>query len=361
MNSKLIVVGSISAAVGAVVSWAVTADHYENKLRELDEATNDVARLLRMAEDKIYDLTWTVDASTKLETDKDLLTDEIILGSEAEATDVLTSLREIVSGHGVATRHDLFDLVGLRGHYKDSLVGWSNLDKAFVGADPTGWKINFPPIEDLTAPVEVQPEESAVIVSPEPIDDIGADEGQEDEHGLRPVSEPDDVVPVIPPGETVEETRANLRNIISEYIENEDDRDHFVAQAERIEPLRNETPIIISQAEYAYSEDYNHYDKQTLIYYPNHRLLLDEDEDVVAQIPYVIGWRNLSDNAFGNESGDPDTVFIRNHKMMTDFEIVRETDEQPPLHVQYGMSKDEYDTNRAAGLIRPPRFGPEDQ
>jgi hypothetical protein len=64
----------------------------------------------------------------------------------------------------------------------------------------------------------------------------------------------------------------------------------------------------------------------------------------------TLGWKNLSQ--FGGESGDPDTVFIRNQRLETDFEVVRDDESPLPLHIQYGMGKEEFKVNKAAGTLR---------
>lgn len=290
MNSKLIVVGAISAAVGAVVSWAFTADYYDNKLKEAAIDLEETEKILRKTEDSIREKN-------------------------------LQPIPVTFSQH--------FDLEKLYSPTKTSSEKIEELRQKFAG-------------EEIILPDDEADNSTAEIIAP--IEEV-ADEAEG----------------VIPPGETPEETRSKLQDLIHQYTGQEPSADEFVDVASRVTRLqKNEQPVVISQEEFAWSEDYDHFDKQTLTYYPAHRLLIDEDEEVVAEIPYVIGWRNLSDGAFGGESGDPDTVFVRNYKMETDFEINRETEEAPPLHTQMGMGKHEYEINKAAGLIKPPRFRPEE-
>lgn len=151
--------------------------------------------------------------------------------------------------------------------------------------------------------------------------------------------------------EGAEVAKTNLQRIVQQYVSNEDDRDEFVERAVgSIEASKHEQPYVISQALYAYDEEtFN--DKVTLTYFERHRLLLEDDDVVSAnEIDSLVGWRNL--NQFGGESGDPDTVFVRNNRLGIDYEVVRETEEEPPLHVKFGMEKDVFDTRRAAGLIK---------
>jgi hypothetical protein len=78
--------------------------------------------------------------------------------------------------------------------------------------------------------------------------------------------------------------------------------------------------------------------------------LLDDDNDPVDDIAGMIGWRSLSN--FGGESGDPDVVFVRNDRLLSDFEVVRDDESELPLHVKYGMSEEEFKTNKAAGTLK---------
>lgn len=161
-----------------------------------------------------------------------------------------------------------------------------------------------------------------------------------------PVYEEDDGVPE---GETPEETRTNLEKLIAEYTANQDARDDFVDVA--TESTNDKTPpFVISRFVYAYDEEGTSYEKITLTYYPDDRVLLDDEEDPIEDVGNTVGWRNLSQ--FGNESEDPNVVFVRNRRLETDFEVIKEDDAQLPLHVKYGMEKEEFRVHKAAGLIK---------
>jgi hypothetical protein len=137
--------------------------------------------------------------------------------------------------------------------------------------------------------------------------------------------------------EKLETNRRDLQEIIDQYTNNPEDRDAFVQKGRRaVGDAR--PPFVISKAKYAWDEEEgDEYDKVTYTYYPSHRVVLDEDEEVVDEVDYVLGWRNL--RRFGDESDDPDVVFIRNQKMLTDFEVVRDEDHDIPLYVKYGKGK----------------------
>lgn len=148
----------------------------------------------------------------------------------------------------------------------------------------------------------------------------------------------------------IEETRTNLQRIIDQYTSDPDRVEEFVETAQTFETDLT-PPFVISRKLYAWdAEEGDDYDKITLTYYPRARILLDDEDDVIDDVANVVGWKNLS--RFGDESDDGDVVYVRNRHLRTDFEIVRDTENQPPAHVRYGMSKDEFETNKAAGLIR---------
>lgn len=171
------------------------------------------------------------------------------------------------------------------------------------------------------------------------------------EEDLREISVPEEIdEDVIPVGETPEETRSNLQNLIDTYTADPDAQAEFADIASRAEEYDKVPPFVISREDYAYDEEGEHHEKITLTYYPRDRVLLDDDEDPIDDIPAQVGWRSLSQ--FGGTSGDPDVVFVRNRRLMTDYEVVKEESQELPLHVKYGMDKEEFRVNKAAGLIK---------
>jgi hypothetical protein len=150
--------------------------------------------------------------------------------------------------------------------------------------------------------------------------------------------------------ETQEEKRTNLEKLIEAYTANQDAQDEFVDMAEKSIDNENSPPYIISRDVFAWGDEGENYGKNTLTYFPRDRVLLDEDEDPIEDIANTVGWRNLTQ--FGSESEDPNVVFIRNRRLEADFEVVKEDERQLPLHVKYGMEKDEFYANKAAGLIK---------
>lgn len=152
--------------------------------------------------------------------------------------------------------------------------------------------------------------------------------------------------------ETLEEARANLQEIINRYTDDSEATAYFVNEGVKtVEGVENTPPFVISREKYSWDEEEgDEYSKITITYYPKQRVLLDDDEDPIEDVEGTVGWRNL--RQFGGESGDPNVVFVRNRRLLTDFEVVQEDEEELPLHVKYGMPKAEFETNRAAGLIK---------
>lgn len=313
MNSKLTVVGAISAAVGAVVSWAVTADYYDLKRKEAEAAAAEYERLLRASEDEVYELKnrQPIVFNQYNDTNSGLTPEEVYsqtaeaLRKAAEATPELSE--KLSSADKIAE---------LQAEHADE-----PLIEETDNSDPN---VVLIPVEELT---------------PEQVEEELHEEG------------------IIPEGETLEETTSNLQAIIDQYTSTPEQRDEFVAAVLEPPSQKDAAPYVITKENFSWGEDEGmEYDKKTLTYYPAQRLLLDEDEEVIDNVPQIVGWRNLQ--RFGDESGDPDTVFIRNRKLRTDFEVVREVEAKPPLHVAYGMDRETFRINKAAGLIR---VRPEDQ
>lgn len=155
---------------------------------------------------------------------------------------------------------------------------------------------------------------------------------------------------VVPPGETEEETRSKLQDLIDQYTASPQEAAAFTEAAYKEVTGQNFQPFVISQAEYAWDEEGQAYDKETLTYFPRERVLVDDDEEVIDDVRGVIGWPNL--NRFGDESEDADIVFVRNRRLNTDYEVVRDEENRPPLHVRYGMPREEFNTHKAAGTLR---------
>ncbi len=155
-------------------------------------------------------------------------------------------------------------------------------------------------------------------------------------------------------GETEEETRANLQEIIDIYKPDRGAQGNFVENGRKVvESTKFDPPFVVSRELVQWDpEEGDDYEKSTLSYYPIHRVLVDEMKDIVpnGDIDSMVGWKNL--NRFGDESGDQNVVFVRNRRLEVDYEIVNMEDDELPTHIKYGMSEDEFKSNKAAGKIR---------
>ena len=155
---------------------------------------------------------------------------------------------------------------------------------------------------------------------------------------------------------TEEEMRARLQEQIREFVPmSEEATEDFIrdTQPRTVKTTKYDPPRVISLEEYNNGDEDGegeHYAKITLTYYPKQQVLLDEDKEPIDDVEAYVGWRAL--NRFGDQSGNADVVYVRNRRMETDFEVERETEEDLPLHVQFGMPHMEFESNRAAGKIK---------
>ena len=150
----------------------------------------------------------------------------------------------------------------------------------------------------------------------------------------------------------IEEGRTQLLKQIREYIPSaEDERVFFEEQGGPvIASTKYDPPFVISQPDYAHGDEGMHYGKITLKWYPTQQVLLDEDDEPITDVDRYCGWRSLS--RFGDESGDPDIVYVRNRNSETDYEVERQgEDEDLPLHVKYGMPQMEFLSRKSAGKL----------
>lgn len=156
----------------------------------------------------------------------------------------------------------------------------------------------------------------------------------------------------------LEAQTTELKELIAPYVSDPAMQEDFMLQARaslRSEAV-NEPPMVISADEYSHDEEGQDFEKLTVHYYGKHQTLLDEDDEAIPQneIENVVGWRSL--RRFGDKSGQPDVVFVRNRRLEIDYEVVLLEDDDLPLHVSYQMSKPEFDTMSKAGkLLLPSR------
>lgn len=78
-------------------------------------------------------------------------------------------------------------------------------------------------------------------------------------------------------------------------------------------------PYIISVKEF--SEEMDHFDKSTIYFYEDDKVLADENEEPIENVTSIVGNDALFN--FGKDSGDPEIVYVRNMKLSIDYEVIR--------------------------------------
>lgn len=81
-------------------------------------------------------------------------------------------------------------------------------------------------------------------------------------------------------------------------------------------------PYVISEDEYMYPTVFKEFEQSTLIYYESDDVLATDRDEVIKDVDELIGPSALT--RFGEESGSDDVVFVRNIRLSTNFEVVRE-------------------------------------
>lgn len=118
--------------------------------------------------------------------------------------------------------------------------------------------------------------------------------------------------------ETVIVDYNEIAGIYNQGPMSDDEREAFNLVTTRIKS--EEEPYVISIEEF--SDEMQHFEKETLLYYMEDGILSDNNDEVIEDISKTIGDEAL--NSFGMESDDEDIVYIRNEKMGTDYEVIRQ-------------------------------------
>lgn len=91
------------------------------------------------------------------------------------------------------------------------------------------------------------------------------------------------------------------------------------------EKKSRQSPYPITYEEF----DENGYDTQILIYHAD-GFLTDEKDNLIENIESLVGFACL--DGFGKNEDDPDTVYVRNEKLQTDYEILRVSTNYSDVH-----------------------------
>lgn len=75
--------------------------------------------------------------------------DDVIVGSRAEAEEVLMRLDELIETYGQASVADLYDLVGITGKYTDNNYGWTNIRNSEPVQVRDGYLLRLPKVGPL--------------------------------------------------------------------------------------------------------------------------------------------------------------------------------------------------------------------
>ena len=119
--------------------------------------------------------------------------------------------------------------------------------------------------------------------------------------------------------------KPSLEDIYGKYVAS--------ANSKESKEPKKEKPRIISMASYAEDEAY---DKETLIFYEEDGVLTDQ-YDHVLDVDMTIGRESL--NHFGEE--EEDILYVRNDKLMTDYDVVLEHRASPPTALAEGDEDDD--------------------
>lgn len=99
---------------------------------------------------------------------------------------------------------------------------------------------------------------------------------------------------------------------------------------------RRTKPHVISHDQFHVDEE-PPYRKLTITYYEGDQVLVD-DREVPIRNSADIGGKDFS-SRFGQDSDDPNIVYIRNHRLETDFEIVKDERSYVEVILNYGNPK----------------------
>ena len=94
----------------------------------------------------------------------------------------------------------------------------------------------------------------------------------------------------------------------------------WAKELEYREQLEDGEPYVVHVEEYMSNED--SYDQINMTYFAGDGVLVDDKDEPVHLVDPIIGRHTLG--RFGDGSGNPDTVFVRNDRMETEFEITRD-------------------------------------
>lgn len=136
-------------------------------------------------------------------------------------------------------------------------------------------------------------------------------EGPQLDHAVKALA----VYQGVTPGDTVVETSVTLTEVAQNVFTDAEPKALEIDKEHR-DP---EKPYVITEDEYVTGEF--EYQQVNLTYYLGDETLAAEDDSVIDNVDYTVGSENLK--RFGEGSGDPHVVFVRNVKLQLDYEIAQ--------------------------------------
>ena len=76
--------------------------------------------------------------------------EDVVVGTKEDADSVVERLIDIVDMYEIVSVADLYELLGLPSSHVDNKWGWSNLAAIEVRQVREGWRITFPPLEEIS-------------------------------------------------------------------------------------------------------------------------------------------------------------------------------------------------------------------
>jgi len=95
----------------------------------------------------------------------------------------------------------------------------------------------------------------------------------------------------------------------------------FKAPRPTIGERNPDEPYVISLEEFMNNEEYG-FDQVTVTYFAGDDTLIDEREEIIPDVIRTVGVENLT--RFGELSEDKTIVYVRNERLRTDFEVIRD-------------------------------------
>jgi hypothetical protein len=102
-------------------------------------------------------------------------------------------------------------------------------------------------------------------------------------------------------------------------LRRDEDKDYF--EYEKVSRNANDgnRAIYVITTE-QFNEERLEFDKSTISFYEDDETLADENEEIISDVVSVVG---DALERFGEDSGDPEIVYVRNERMSIDYEVVR--------------------------------------